>query len=88
MANDRRLSPVVRLRAAEELADLRQDQCEAAALVARELMRDRNVAWHVRQHAACHLARWSLVCRQEARDMIIHIDSTHPRVDDGHASSS
>jgi HEAT repeat protein len=86
MANDQKLNPVARLRAAEELADRRQDQCEVAALVARELMRDGNVPRHVRRHAACNLARWSLVCRQEARDMIIYTDSAHPRVDDEHAS--
>jgi hypothetical protein len=79
MAEDRALRPVARLRAAEKLANLRLDQCEPAALVARELMRDERVPWHVRRHAACDLARWSLVCREEARDMIRHIDATYRR---------
>lgn len=78
MAEDRALSPVVRVRAAEELADLRLDQCEPAAFVARELMRDGWVPWHVRRHAARDLAQWSLLCREEARDMIRHIDAMYP----------
>ncbi|HEU5471303.1 MAG TPA: NACHT domain-containing protein [Actinophytocola sp.] len=74
MADDRSVGAVVRLRAAEGLAKLRSDQREPASVVARELMGDEGVAWHVRRRAACDLARWSLVCREEARDMIIKLD--------------
>jgi hypothetical protein len=77
MAEDRALCPVAQLRAAEELADLRLDQYEPAALVARELMYNQRVPWHVRRHAACNLAMWSQLCRQDARDMIQHIDTAH-----------
>jgi uncharacterized protein (UPF0147 family) len=77
MAHDRTMPPAARLSAATELADLRQDHYEIAATVARELMHDDRVPWHIRRIAACHLAGWSALCRQEARDMIRHIDAQH-----------
>lgn len=67
MTESTAISPVARLRSAEALADLRRDHLETAAVTARQLMNDANVAWHVRQHAARDLARWSTLCRQEAR---------------------
>jgi hypothetical protein len=70
MAHDRTLSPVARLRCAQALAQLRRDQRETASVVARELMRDDGVPRHVRARAACDLARWSALCREEARELL------------------
>jgi HEAT repeat protein len=70
MVHDCTLGPVVRLRCAEALAQLRRDQRETASVVARELMRDKAVPRHVRSQAARNLARWSELCRDEARDLL------------------
>jgi hypothetical protein len=70
MVYDHTLGPVVRLRCAEVLAQLRRDQRETASVVARELMRDEAVPHHVRFRAARDLARWSELCREEARDLL------------------
>lgn len=75
MLHDRTLGPVVRLRCAEALAQLRRDQRETASVVARELMRDEAVPRHVRVRAARHLARWSELCRDEARDLLREVDA-------------
>jgi cellulose synthase operon protein C len=77
MAQDTTLSPVVRLRCAEALAQLFLDQRDTASLVARKLMHDQHTPWHVRRHAARNLARWSELCRHEAREVINHIDNQH-----------
>jgi cellulose synthase operon protein C len=74
LLEDRTLTPIVRLRVANSLATLRRDQREYAALVAREVMNNTAAPRHVRRRAACYLARWSLLCRQEARSMIAHLD--------------
>lgn len=79
MAQDHTLSPVVRLRSAQALARLRTDHREAASLVARELMNDHTVAHHIRAHAAGHLARWSALCRQEARETLRALRASWPR---------
>jgi DNA-binding XRE family transcriptional regulator len=70
MTEDTALGPVARLRSAEALADLRHDHHETAAVTARQLMTDDNVPWHIRRHAARDLARWSTLCRQEARNFL------------------
>jgi uncharacterized protein (UPF0147 family) len=70
MLHDHTLGPVVRLRCAEALTQLRRDQREPASVVARELMRDEAVPRHVRLRAAQHLARWSELCREEARALL------------------
>jgi len=70
MAKDQTLPPVARLRCATALATLRRDERDTAATVARDLLHDNRVRPHVRQHAARSLARWSTLCRQEARTFL------------------
>jgi cellulose synthase operon protein C len=70
MTEDIALGPVARLRSAEALADLRRDHHETAAVTARQLMTDDKVPWHIRRQAARDLARWSTLCRQEARNFL------------------
>ncbi|MGH3868436.1 MAG: hypothetical protein ACRDQ4_20415 [Pseudonocardiaceae bacterium] len=70
MMCDRTLGPVVRLRCAEALAQLRRDQRETASVVARELVHDEAVPRQVRSRAARDLAQWSELCRTEARDLL------------------
>jgi hypothetical protein len=60
----------VRWRAAEAMAILRRDLREEASIVAREVARDATAPWHVRQHAAAELAKWSALCREEAREIL------------------
>jgi hypothetical protein len=48
----------------------RRDQRETASVVARELMCDDTVPRHVRARAARDLARWSELCREEARELL------------------
>jgi uncharacterized protein (UPF0147 family) len=83
MARDRLLGPVVRLRCAEALTNLRRDQHEAAAIVARELMNDDGVPRHVRVRAARDLARWSELCREEARSQLRALLGTSPGTSTG-----
>ncbi|WP_121006684.1 hypothetical protein [Saccharothrix australiensis] len=71
MADDRAHGPVVRMRCAEGMADLWRDHREAAAIVAREIAHDAAVPRHVRRRAARDLARWSELCRAEARDLLV-----------------
>jgi len=78
MADDRTLGPVARLRSAEALAQLRRDHREAASIVVRELMHDPTIPRHIRTIAACHLACWSALCRQEARDLLHTLNTDHP----------
>jgi hypothetical protein len=70
MAADRELGPVVRLWAAIRMFELRRDMKERAAVVAREIAFDENVPAHVRRRAAQKLARWSEVCREDARQLL------------------
>jgi hypothetical protein len=70
MAHDGTLGPVVRLRCAEALAQMRRDQRETASMVARELMGNEAVPHHIRFLAARDLAQWSELCREEARDRL------------------
>jgi cellulose synthase operon protein C len=70
MMHNHTLSPAVRLRCAEALTQLRRDQRETASVVARELMRNKTVPRHIRSQAARDLARWSELCREEARDFL------------------
>ncbi|NUT94981.1 MAG: TIR domain-containing protein [Saccharothrix sp.] len=70
MAEDRTLGAVVRVRCAEAMAGLRTDARESAALVVREVARDQSVPRHVRARAARDLARWSALCRDEARSLL------------------
>jgi len=94
MAQDHSHGPVVRLRSAQALAQLRADQRETASLVARELMNDHTVAHHIRVSAAGHLARWSALCRQEARETLHALRANWPRrgpagtTDTTHATAS
>lgn len=64
------ISAVARLRCAEALVNLRHDQRETAAKVARCVAHDSSVAVHIRRHAARDLAYWSELCRDEARNLI------------------
>jgi hypothetical protein len=70
LAEDRAQGPVVRIRCAEAMAELRRDYREAAAAVAREVAHDSAVPWHVRVRAARDLARWSDLCRGEAQELL------------------
>jgi transcriptional regulator with XRE-family HTH domain len=70
MTEDTTLGPAARLRSAEALANLRRDHHETAAITARQLMTNNQVPWHIRRHAARGLARWSTLCRQEARNFL------------------
>jgi uncharacterized protein (UPF0147 family) len=79
MAQDHTIGPLVRLRSAQALAQLRTDQRETASLVARELMNDPTVAHHIRERAAGQFARWSALCRQEARETLHALRASWPR---------
>lgn len=62
--------PVVRMQCARAMVDLRRDQREKAAVIARSVAWDESVSRHVRRKAAADLARWSEVCRAEARALL------------------
>ncbi|ONI74820.1 hypothetical protein ALI144C_39180 [Actinosynnema sp. ALI-1.44] len=70
MTHDRDLTQGTRLRAATAMAELRRDYREKAAVVAREVAHDETAPWHIRVKAARSLARWSEVCRAEAREVL------------------
>lgn len=70
MTADTDIGPVVRLWAAIRMFELRRDTRERAAVVAREIAFDTTVPAHVRRRAAQKLARWSEVCRQDARGLL------------------
>ncbi|KOX16645.1 hypothetical protein ADK67_40065 [Saccharothrix sp. NRRL B-16348] len=78
MARDRTLRPGARLRAAAAAADLRRDHREAAAIVAREVAHDPAVPRHVRVKAARALAKWSELCRPEARALLVELGVARP----------
>lgn len=63
-------SPVVRMWCARALVELRRDQREKAAVIARAVAFDHAVPKHVRRRAAGDLARWSELMRVDARDLI------------------
>ncbi|MFD7659988.1 NACHT domain-containing protein, partial [Actinosynnema sp. NPDC059797] len=66
-ARDARSAPVVRVRCAEAAADLGREFRESASVAVRAVARDESVPRHVRRRAARDLARWSELCREEAR---------------------
>ncbi|XVV00210.1 NACHT domain-containing protein [Actinosynnema sp. CA-248983] len=70
MARDRDLIPTARVRCAETAVSLRRESRDAAAAVAREVAFDNAVPRHIRRRAARALARWSEVCRAEARHLL------------------
>ena len=74
MARDTGHSAVTRVWCAEGAVGLWRDCREAAALVVRAVASDVSVARHVRRRAACFLARWSEVCREEARALVREFD--------------
>lgn len=76
MANEERHGAVARTWCAEGAVALWWECRDRAAVVAREVANDESVAWHVRRQAACYLARWSAVCREEARALIRELDRT------------
>ncbi|MEV1119535.1 NACHT domain-containing protein [Actinosynnema sp. NPDC049800] len=78
MARDRALRPGARLRAAAASAELRRDHRESAAVVAREIAHDPAVPRHLRVKAARALARWSELCRPEARALLVELGVTNP----------
>ena len=63
------------MRCAVELADLHRDFREAAAMIAREVIQDQTAPRHVREKAACNLARWSEFLRAEARALLVELRS-------------
>ncbi|WP_033429522.1 NACHT domain-containing protein [Saccharothrix syringae] len=69
-ARNRDLTPTARVRCAETAVDLRRECRDAAAVVVREMAFDDTVPGHVRRRAARALARWSEVCRAEARHLL------------------
>ncbi|NKE56689.1 hypothetical protein FXN61_07525 [Lentzea sp. PSKA42] len=73
MAADVDLGPVVRLRAAESIVELRRYHSGISAGVARELATDAAVPRHLRVGAAMCLAMWSTECREEARALLRHL---------------
>ena len=64
-------APLTRIRAAEAMLGLRRDYRERAAITARNVLRDTEAPWHVRRRAAGDLARWSDLCREEARAALV-----------------
>lgn len=61
------------MRAARAMAELRADHREQAAVVARKVMHDAAVPWHIRVKAARALARWSELCRDEALEALVEL---------------
>ncbi|MET8851018.1 NACHT domain-containing protein [Amycolatopsis sp. NPDC004625] len=78
MAEDTALDPLVRLQCADRLATVHRDYREPAALVCRELARDESVPLHIRVDAARGLALLSVLCRQEARELLTEIRASQP----------
>lgn len=71
IADDQEFDVLVRLRAAEAMFRLRRDYREAAAVVARRVIRDETTPWHIKRRAARDLAQWSDLCLDEARAVLI-----------------
>ena len=67
MARDVEVPPVARVRCAEAAVELVPDSRERAAVAVRVVALDEGVPRHVRRRAAADLARWSELCREEAR---------------------
>ncbi|MGM1058311.1 NACHT domain-containing protein [Saccharothrix sp. Mg75] len=74
MARDERHGPVARVWCAQGAVRLWRACRDGASVVVREVASDVGVPRHVRRRAACFLARWSEVCREEARAVIRSID--------------
>lgn len=66
-------SPVVRMRCARALVEMRRDQREAASVIARAVAWDETVPRHVRCGAARDLARWSELMREDARALLVRL---------------
>jgi len=60
----------VRWRAAYAMVQLRRDTATETGHAVRQIIRDTNTPWHIRCRAACALARWSPLCREEARQVL------------------
>ncbi|GGU38385.1 NACHT domain-containing protein [Lentzea flava] len=63
-------SPVVRMWCARAMVELRRDQQEKAAAIARAVAWDETVPNHIRRRAAGDLARWSELMREDARALL------------------
>ncbi|MEV1119720.1 hypothetical protein AB0I91_32100 [Actinosynnema sp. NPDC049800] len=70
MARDDGVTPVARVRCAEAAVGLSPDVREKAAVAVRVVVSDESLPRHVRRHAAANLARWSELCREEARAVL------------------
>lgn len=70
LAQDRGITPLARLRAAEAAAESHRDHREMAAIVVREIAHDERVPRHIRVQAARMLAASSEICRPEARQLL------------------
>ncbi|GAB2832827.1 NACHT domain-containing protein [Lentzea nigeriaca] len=66
-------SPVVRMRCARALVELRRDQRETGSLIARAVAWDEAVPKHIRCRAAGDLARWSELMREDARELLVRL---------------
>ncbi|MDX8032572.1 NACHT domain-containing protein [Lentzea sp. BCCO 10_0856] len=67
------LDPVVRMRCARALVEMRRDQREVASVIARAVAWDETVPRHVRRNAARDLARWSELMREDARALLVRL---------------
>ncbi|WP_143073644.1 hypothetical protein [Actinokineospora terrae] len=70
MAENSSLSPTIRLHCAEAMAALHRHYRTPAAQVARELAFTGDLPTHIRIRAARDLARWTPLCRPEARALL------------------
>ncbi|SES01365.1 hypothetical protein SAMN05216188_119109 [Lentzea xinjiangensis] len=66
-------SPVVRMRCARTLVEMRRDQREQASVIARAVAWDETAPRHVRRGAARDLARWSELMREDARALLVRL---------------
>ena len=78
MATNPTLRPGARLLAADIMCHLHRDYTEKAAVTARGVAHDEAVPWHIRVKAARALARWSELCRAEARALLVELNATSP----------
>lgn len=76
IAKDERHTAVERMRCAQGAVSLWRDCRDRASVVVRKVAKDKEVPWHMRRQAACYLARWSEVCREEARELIREVDES------------
>ncbi|KOX34197.1 hypothetical protein ADK67_04470 [Saccharothrix sp. NRRL B-16348] len=70
IARDAKIPAVARTRCAEAAVELSSDVREKAAVAVRAVAVDESVPRHVRRRAAANLARWSELCREEARSLL------------------